>query len=384
MFASVLKNIKGDKVIWAVILLLSLVSILAIYSSTSQLAYTQGDSASVYLWKQVAFVVVGFMAIYLAHIVPIGWYRRLALPILVIGILLVLFTFIFGVTLNEGQRWLRLPLIGLTFQPADVARIALILYVAKVMENEELNTFKEFFIKLLVPVGIVFLLVFWSSTSTSLLLLLTLFALMFVGRIKMSYLWRVAGIVVLLLGLVVLIGETTDWLPRYATAKQRLETFSAGEKTDDGNTFQSDQSKIAIATGGITGKGPGNSTQRNVLPHSYSDFIYAIIIEEYGVLGGVVVMVLYWILLFRSVVIARSCTRVFPQIVVLGLVLSIVFQALLNMGVAVGIFPVTGQTLPLVSLGGSSMLTQSIALGIVLSVSRATEERNIPQLAIAN
>ncbi len=375
MFASMLKNIKGDKVIWTIILLLSIVSVLAIYSSTGALAFKRGDSTSVYLIKQITFVILGFVAIYVAHIVPIGWYRRLALPILIASVALLLFTLIFGVTLNEGQRWLRIPLIGLTFQPADIARIALILYVAKVMESEELKTFKEFTVKLLLPIGATFLLIAWSSTSTSLLLLMTLFVLMFVGGIKMSHLWKVAGIGVLLLSLIVAIGLTTDFFPRITTAVHRVETFVQGSDEDGKDTFQADQSKIAVATGGITGKGPGNSTQRYVLPHPYSDFIYAIIIEEYGLLGAVAIMLLYWILLFRAIVIARSCTRVFPQMVVLGLVLAVVFQALLNMGVAVGVFPVTGQTLPFVSLGGSSMLTQSFALGIVLSVSRATEER---------
>ncbi len=382
MFASIIRNIKGDKVIWAIILLLSLVSILAIYSSTSALAFKHGNTASAYLLKQVVFVVVGFVTIYIAHIIPIGWYRRLALPLLVVSVVLLLLAMFKGVSLNGAGRWLSI--FGFTFQPADIARIGLILYVAKVMEHEELYVFKEFSIKLLLPIGVIFILIAWSSTSTSLLLLLTLFVLMFIGGVKVGHLLKVAGIGTLLVGLILVIGLNTNWFPRVTTAVNRVTTFVDKDSADERRTFQPEQAKIAVATGGILGKGPGNSTQRYVLPHPYSDFIYAIIIEEYGLLGGIVVLGLYWILLFRAIVIARSCTRVFPQIVVLGVVLATVFQAMLNMAVAVGVIPVTGQTLPLVSLGGSSMLTQSFALGIVLSVSRATEERNMPQPVIEN
>ncbi len=382
MFASIIRNIKGDKVIWAIILLLSLVSILAIYSSTSALAFKHGNTASAYLLKQAIFVVIGFVTIYIAHIIPIGWYRRFALPLLVVSVVLLLLAMFKGVSLNGAERWLSI--FGFTFQPADIARIGLILYVAKVMESEELYIFKEFSIKLLLPIGVIFILIAWSSTSTSLLLLLTLFVLLFIGGIRMNHLLRMIGIGTLLVGLILVIGLNTNWFPRVTTAVNRVTTFVDEDRAAEKNTFQSEQAKIAVATGGIFGKGPGNSTQRYVLPHPYSDFIYAIIIEEYGLLGGIVVLGLYWILLFRAIVIARSCTRVFPQVVVLGLVLAIVFQAMLNMAVAVGVIPVTGQTLPLVSLGGSSMLTQSFALGIVLSVSRATEERNMPQPIIEN
>ncbi len=368
--------------IWAIILLLSLVSILAIYSSTSALAFKHGNTASAYLLKQAIFVVIGFVTIYIAHIIPIGWYRRFALPLLVVSVVLLLLAMFKGVSLNGAERWLSI--FGFTFQPADIARIGLILYVAKVMESEELYIFKEFSIKLLLPIGVIFILIAWSSTSTSLLLLLTLFVLLFIGGIRMNHLLRMIGIGTLLVGLILVIGLNTNWFPRVTTAVNRVTTFVDEDRAAEKNTFQSEQAKIAVATGGIFGKGPGNSTQRYVLPHPYSDFIYAIIIEEYGLLGGIVVLGLYWILLFRAIVIARSCTRVFPQVVVLGLVLAIVFQAMLNMAVAVGVIPVTGQTLPLVSLGGSSMLTQSFALGIVLSVSRATEERNMPQPIIEN
>ncbi len=378
MYTSLLKNIKGDKVIWGVVIFLFLFSLLTIYSSTSAISAQDGmPTTTGFLIRQIAFVLVAFGAMYLAHIVPIGWYRRFAVPLLVISILMLLAAILFGTTINGSPRWLPIPGFRRTFQPADIARIAVVLYVAKTMESYDLSSFRDFAKKLLLPVGIVFILIMWSSTSTALILAIILFALFFVGGIKTGHLLKVAAAVVLLLAFVVLIGKTTSWFPRIETAVHRMETFWSKENEGDKSSkFQSEQSMIAVAKGGW-GQGPGNSTQRFVLPHPYSDFVYAIIIEEYGIAGGVIILLLYLILLFRAIVIARSCTRVFPMIVVLGLVFLITFQAIINMGVAVGIFPVTGQPLPLLSQGGSSLVSLAIALGIVLAVSRATEERSM-------
>jgi len=376
MYTSLLRNIKGDKTIWGVVLFLFLSSLLVIYSSTNALAAARGTTAASYLIKQFAYVFIAFIVMYLMHIVPIGWYRRLAAPALGLGVLLILATFFFGVKLNDGTRWFPLP-FGLTFQPSDIARIAIILYTAKIMETFDLSSFRDFAKRLLLPIGIIFMLVIWSSTSTALLLAFTLAILLFVGGIKISHLLKTAGILVVVLAFIVLIGKTTNWFPRVETAINRVETFfSKSETNNKGDVFQITQSKVAIAKGGW-GVGPGNSNQRLILPHPYSDFIYAIIIEEYGVAGGVAVILLYLILLFRAIVIARSCTRVFPMIMVLGLVFMISFQAMVNMGVAVGILPVTGQPLPLLSQGGSSLITFCMALGMVLAVSRAAEERDM-------
>ncbi|MDR0295525.1 MAG: FtsW/RodA/SpoVE family cell cycle protein [Prevotellaceae bacterium] len=377
MYASLLKNIKGDKTIWGVVLFLFLFSLLVIYSSTNALAAARGTTATSYLIKQFAYVFIAFVVMYLMHIIPIGWYRSLSIPALAITVLLILATFFFGVKLNDGTRWFPLP-FGLTFQPSDIARIAIILYTAKVMEIYDLSSFRDFAKKLLLPVGVIFLLIIWSSTSTALLLAFTLAVLLFVGGIKISHLLKTAGILVVSLAFILLIGKTTNWFPRVETATNRVTTFFSKSGTNKGDVFQITQSKIAVAKGGW-GVGPGNSNQRLILPHPYSDFIYAIIIEEYGVAGGVAVILLYLILLFRAIVIARSCTRVFPMIMVLGLVFMITFQAMVNMGVAVGILPVTGQPLPLLSQGGSSLITFCMALGMVLAVSRAAEERDMKQ-----
>ena len=378
MYTSILKNIKGDKVIWGVVLFLFLFSLLVVYSSVSAIAGLPNKPTTTgYLIRQFGFVFISFIVMYLMHVVPIGWYRCLAVPALVLGGLLVLAALLFGITLNESPRWLPLP-FGFTFQPADFARIMAILFTAKMMEIHDLTSFRDFFKKLLLPLGIILLLIIWSSTSTALLMGFTLVLLMFVGGVKIAHLLKVFAGAIVLLMIIVFIGKVTPWFPRVTTAVHRVETFfSKSDEVDrKAAAFQMEQSKIAIAKG-AWGTGPGNSTQRMVLPHPYSDFIYAIIIEEYGIAGGVIILLLYLILLFRGIIIARSCTRVFPAIMVLGLVFMITFQAMVNMGVAVGIFPVTGQPLPLLSLGGSSVITFGMALGMVLAVSRATEERDM-------
>jgi cell division protein FtsW len=231
-------------------------------------------------------------------------------------------------------------------------------------------------------VAVVLVLILWNSTSAGLLLLLLVMIMFFVGEVKTAFWFKSAAIAVVFVGLYFADGATVHLLPRSTTAVNRVKDFfGTDEVANDRNVSkkveQIDYSKMAIASGGFFGKGPGHSTQRYVLSQAYSDFIYAIIIEEYGLLGSVLILAFYFVMLFRAVVIARSCTRVFPVLVVLGVMLSIIFQAMLNMCVAVGLVPVTGQPLPLVSLGGSSLLTISISLGIVLAVSRSTEERKI-------
>ena len=386
MYASLLKNIKGDKVIWGVVLFLFLFSLLAVYSSTSAIsAMPNKMSTTGYLMKQFALVFIAFVAMYVMHVIPIGWYRRLALPSLVVGAGVVLFALCFGTKLNEGSRWISI--FGLTFQPTDLARIAVILYIAKIMEIFDLKSFRDFAKMILLPIGIIFILFMWAGISMSLLLAFTVVVLLFVGGIKISHLLKSAGLLIALLAFILLVGKVTGYYPpRFPTAIHRVEVFLSKNKNmenkdDKTSTFQSKQSQIAIAKGGW-GVGPGNSTQRFVLPHPYSDFIYAIIIEEYGVIGGVAIILLYLILLFRAITIAQSCTRVFPMIMVLGLVLMITFQAIVNMGVAVGILPVTGQPLPLISQGGSSLITFGMALGMVLAVSRATEERDMKPVPV--
>jgi cell division protein FtsW len=374
MIKSFSKKIKGDKVIWLMIALLCLLSILAIYSSVGA-----KEAFMMPLLKQSALVLASFAAIYLSHRIPIGWYRQLAIPFLTVSVVLLIITPFIGEEIRGATR--AISLFGITFNPADFAKIGVILYLAKVMESEALSSFKEFAWKILAPVAVVFLLILWSSTSAALLLLMVVFLILVVGEIKAAFLLRTVIIAVAVVGLYFADGATTQLLPRSGTALNRIADFLSADDAADGNKNRKDEqidySEMAIATGGIVGKGPGRSTQRYVLSQAYSDFIYAVIIEEYGLVGGTGVLVVYLVLLFRAVVIARSCTRVFSMLIVLGFVLSVVFQAMLNMCVAVGLTPVTGQPLPLVSLGGSSLLSISFSLGIVLAVSRATEERNI-------
>jgi cell division protein FtsW len=292
-------------------------------------------------------------------------------------------TLILGTSLNSASRWLTLPGIGLTVQTSDFAKLALIMYVARMLSQKQdvIDDYKLAFLPIIIPIALVCILILPANFSTSALLFLTTFILMFIGRINVKHLLSLVGIGILAMSLFVMIALYTNRSGRIGTWKHRIENYINDE--GDGN-YQVKQSKIAIATGGFLGKGPGNSTQRNFLPHPYSDFIYAIVIEEYGAVGAIIVLFLYLYLLFRAAVIVRKCDRTFPAFLTIGLVISLVFQAMINMAVAVNIIPVTGQTLPLISMGGSSILFTGIALGIILSVSRSIIEPGQNQTLEAN
>jgi cell division protein FtsW len=363
-----IKDIKGDKVIWAVVLLLSIASVLAIYSSSASLTL-KGGSFTTYLLKQLGMIVGSFVVIYLMHRVPIGWYRRMAFLALILSAVLLIATLLWGKSVHGARR----ELFGII--TADFAKIGLILYLAMTMEKGKFHTFKNFALKILLPSAVILILIIIGSTSAALLLLMTVALILIISGTNTRHLLKSFAITVVILGLYFADGYTTKVFPRSNTAVERLKKFFPDEDAVKERNTQADYAQMAVATGGIFGKGPGNSTQRYILSQAYSDYIYAIIIEEYGLVGGGFLILLYLILLYRAIIISRSCTRFFSILTVLGLVLSIVCQATLNMFVAVGLFPVTGQPLPLVSLGGSSLLAFSISLGIVLSVSRATDER---------
>lgn len=375
------KYLRGDKVIWGIILILSLVSLLAVYSSTGTLAYRyQGGNTAYYFLKHGSFLLLGLGAIYLTHLVPYKYYLRLAQVFLYISIPLLMLTLVLGTSLNAASRWLTLPGIGLTIQTSDFAKVALIMYIARMLalKQDEIKDFKKSFIPIILPVGLVCILILPANFSTAAMVFLVSICLMFIGRVSVKHIGLLGLFGAVFITLFVIIAPMTKTKIgfRVETWKHRVENFMSNdrgtEKEKDSN-FQADQAKIAVATGGIFGKGPGNSTQRNFLPHPYSDFIYAIIVEEYGLIGGVIVLFLYLSLLFRAGVIVRKCERTFPAFLTIGLALGLVFQAMINMAVAVNLFPVTGQTLPLVSMGGSSILFTSSALGIILSVSRSLE-----------
>ncbi|HBG86704.1 MAG TPA: rod shape-determining protein RodA [Marinilabiliaceae bacterium] len=377
MSESVRKYLKGDTVIWSIVIILSVASLLSVYSATGFLAYKhQGGNTSYYMFKQLFSLSVGFGIIVLVHYIPYKWIARFSLMALYGSILLLIITLVAGVNLNMASRWLTIPGIGITFQPSEMAKLALIVYVAKILAQyqKEDDSAGEAFKPIIIYVLIVAGLIFRENLSTALLVVGVSVAMMFVGRVPLKYLLGSGAVAVGLLALLLFVAPKVDFLPRAETWASRVEQFVNPDKADKSSSYQSDQSKIAIASGGLLGKGPGNSVQRNFLPHPYSDFIYAIIAEEYGLIGPVIVLLCYLFLLARIGVIVRESNRTFPAFLALGLGLMLVSQAFVNMGVAVGIFPVTGQPLPLVSLGTTSVLFTCIAFGMILGVSRHNNE----------
>ena len=369
------KYIKGDKVIWSVVLLLAILSVLAVYSSIVTLAYKyKGGDTMYYLFKHVVILVVGFGLMILAHKVNYKYYSRISQVALYLSIPLLLLTLVTGANINDASRWLVIPVINQTFQTSDLAKLALIMYLSRLLSKrqDQIKDFKEAFIPIMIPVMLVCGLILPANFSTAAMLFTTSLIIMFIGRINLKYILSLIGIGVGTLMILLLIGKSNpDLLPRMGTWAKRIETFT-GEGSKDAN-YQAEQAKIAIATGYPFGKGPGGSTQRNFLPHPYSDFIYAIILEEYGLVGGVFVIMLYLILFFRGIKIASNSEQTFGSLLAIGLSFSLVFQAMINMAVAVNLFPVTGQPLPLVSMGGTSIWFTCLAIGIILSVSNKPE-----------
>jgi cell division protein FtsW len=375
-------KIRGDRVIWMVILILSVVSILAVYSSTGTLAYkVRGGNTGYYLIKQVILLMVGVFIIIFAHQIPYKYYSRLSQIFLFIAIPLLLLTLATGASINEARRWLTLPGTGFTIQPSDFAKLAVIMYVARILSlrQEKIGEFKGAFLVIIIPVILACLLILPANLSTAAILFVTCMSLMFVGRIPFKYLALTIIGGLLVLSIFIGISLALHKGGRIETWKNRIEAYVSGEETED--NFQVNRAKIAIVTGGLFGRGPGNSAQRKYLPHPYSDFIYAIIIEEYGLIGGLLVLVCYLWLFFRASLIVRQSKRTFGAFLAFGLSLGLVLQAMINMAVAVNLVPVTGQTLPLVSMGGSSILFTSTSLGMILSVSWGVETDQKSQAA---
>lgn len=369
------KYLKGDPIIWGVIIVLSIFSLLAVYSATSTLAmHKMGGNSLYYLVRHGVILAFGIMIIFITHLIHYKYYSRLSQLLIGIAVVLLIITLFLGTNVNQATRWLTLPGLGFTIQTSDFAKLALIMYIARVlsMKQGEIKSFKEAFLPVIIPVVIICVLILPANLSTAVLIFGISFLLMFIGRISIKHLLASGGVAILLLVLFIAVGTLVNKEGRINTWKNRIENYfeEGGEEN-----YQSQQAKIAIATGGLFGKNPGKSVQRNFLPNPYSDFIYAIIVEEYGlIIGGIPILLAYLFLMFRAGVIVRKCDRTFPAFLAIGLTLMIVVQAMVNMSVAVGIFPVTGQTLPLVSMGGSSMLFTSIAFGIILSISRNLNE----------
>ena len=383
-----LNRTKGDKVIWAIVILLTLVSILVVYSSIGSLAYKMNKSTESYLFKQIAFIALGVLIIYFAHRVNYTIYSRVATILFLLSIPLLFYTLKFGSSINEANRWIKLPVINMTFQTSDLARLALFMYISKQLSRKQ-NVIKDFrkgFLPMIIPVAIICLLIAPANLSTAVLVGGTALMLMFIGRVKTRHILLTIGLALIPVISLIVISKTyydkeqhkTKDLPailsvgRMPTWIKRVQDFMYADKTDA--SYQVQQAKIAIAKGGWFGKGPGKSEQRNFLPHPYSDFIYAIIIEEYGLVGGAIIMFIYLWFLFRSIRLFQRCPYAFGAFLAVALSFTLVIQAMVNMAVNVNVFPTTGVTLPLVSMGGSSLWFTCFAIGIILSVARNVEQ----------
>jgi cell division protein FtsW len=368
---SLLRHFKGDPVIWAMLAVLSVVSILVVYSATGTLAYSKFHGETYrFLLKQTGFVFSGMLIAYIVHLFDIRIYQKLSIVAVVVSVLLLLLTMAMGTNLNDASRWLSIG--GVTFQTSDIAKVALIMYVSNMLATHQ-NDIKNWrvYAKIAAVIGLVCVIILPNNFSTAAMLGFVCMMLLFIGRVSVKHLALTGVGAVVLVAVFVLVAQLTGFQKhRIATWEKRYHTFMGdkdGAKPTKDDTFQADQSKIAVATGGVFGKGPGNSTQRNYLPHPYSDFIYAIIIEEYGLVGGFIIMLIYLALLYRAGIIVKRSEKTYPAFLTMGLILLMVVQAMINMGVAVGFFPVTGQTLPFVSMGGSSIWVTGMVFGLIQS-----------------
>ncbi len=373
------KNIKGDRLIWAIVALLAILSFLPVYSAASNLAYKGGGSSTfAFFVKHFVHLILGFFIMYGVHKIPYRYFKGLSLIMIPIVLVLLGITMLQGTTIEgaNASRWIQIPFVGMSFQTSTLAAVVLMVYVARYMSKikDEEITFKASILPLWMPVFLVLILILPANFSTAAIMFLMVLMLVFLGGYPVRYLAVIVGSGILVLTLFILIAKAfPDAMPnRVDTWMARIESFSDPEDTEA--DYQIEKAKIAIATGGIQGVGPGKSMQKNFLPQSSSDFIFAIIIEEYGLIGGFIIMTLYLWLLFRIVIAAQKADTVFGKLLVLGVGLPIVFQALINMAVAVELFPVTGQTLPLISSGGTSIWMTCLAIGIILSVSAKREE----------
>lgn len=376
--------IQGDRIIWIIIGVLFLFSMLAVYSASGALAFKKvnGD-ITYYLSKQVFTALMGVGIIFIAHKIDYRYYSRIAQIIWVICIPLLLYTMFWGTKINDASRWIRVPGIGFTFQTSDLAKLAVIMLMARILSlrQDTIDDFKKTVVPILIVVLIPVFMIAKDNLSTSLILFFTAVFIMFIGRVAIKHIALLFGVSAIVIGLflsMLFILPDSMMKGRMPTWKKRIEShFGVGSNKEKAESYQETQANIAIANGGILPNGPGNSTQRNFLPEAYSDFIYAIIIEEYGLIGGAIVVMVYLLLLYRCIKILIKTPKAFGALLAVGLGAALVLQAMINMAVAVGLFPVTGVTLPLVSMGGSSVFFTSIALGIILSVSRSIDNPKI-------
>ncbi len=372
------RTFKGDRAIWGLVVLFMVYSLLAVYSSSVNVAFrSHGGNTTYFLRSQFFMLLLSLVIIVIVHYLPYRIYSSLAGLLLIISAGLLVLTLVFGARVNEATRWLVIPGTGFRLQTSDVAKVALVIYLARTLSRYqgELNNFMLVTKYFMIPVAVICALILPENLSTSVLVFGVSIIILFIGRVPVKFLLAYAGMAIAAIILFAILLSIFTKGNRVEVWKNRIENHFSGKGSDDSD-FQSNQAKIAISTGGLFGKAPGRSTQRNMLPQSNSDFIFAIIIEEYGLFLGAIPLVLaYMILLFRGIAIAKKCDTAFPAFLVLGLIIMIVVQAMINMMVAVGLLPVTGQTLPMVSWGRTSVLMMSFSIGAILSVSRVVNAR---------
>lgn len=394
MRGQLVNRTRGDKYIWGIVVLLSLISILVVYSATGSLAYKMyKGNTNVYLFKQVSFSLLGLLVIYFLHRINYTIFSKVATILFLVSIPLLLYTLFFGAKINDGSRWIKLPIINMTIQTSDLAKLALFMYISRLLskKQEVIKDFKKGFLPVVTAVLIICALIMPANLSNALLTGATALLLMFIGRVSIKHILLTIGIALIPVVLIVMtavftydgkqkteapkagIAEKAKSFGRIGTWVKRVQDFMYAK--DNETPYQVQQAKIAIANGSVlVGLGPGNSRQRNFLPQAYNDFIYSIIIEEYGLLGGAFMIFIYLVFLFRCIRIFRRCPYAFGAFLALGLSFTLVIQAVANMAVNVNLVPVTGVTLPLVSMGGSSFLFTCGAIGIILSVARNVEQ----------
>jgi cell division protein FtsW len=392
---------RGDKYIWALVLVLSLISIMVVYSATGSLAYKMSKgNTSIYLFKQVAFTLIGLVVVFALHRINYTVFSRVATVLFILSVPLLIYTLFFGAKINEGSRWIKLPIINMTIQSSDVAKLALFMYISRVLskKQEVIKDFRKGFWPVFWPVLLICGLIMPANLSNALLTGATSLLLMFIGRVSFKHIGLVILVAMIPVVIIVsvamathnnkasaaeekpVVAEKLKSFGRFGTWVSRVQDFMYAEENDV--PYQVQQAKIAIANGSMLyGLGPGNSRQRNFLPQAYNDFIYSVIIEEYGLIGGAFIVFIYLVFLFRCIRIFRKCPYAFGAFLALGLSFTLVIQAVANMAVNVNIVPVTGVTLPLVSMGGSSFIFTCCAVGLILSVARNVEqmEGNAPK-----
>ena len=367
------QNLKGDRAVWLIVFLLSLFSLLIVYSTSGSQVYKYNayHGTEYYLIRQLLFIAAGFGLMYVAYKLHYFQYAKLAPILMVIATPLLMYTALFGSRINDASRWIKIPILDLSFQTSDFARIALIMFVARALATKQdyIKEFKGAFLPIILPVILFCALIAPSNLSTAALLFATCFIMMFIGRISMKYVLLLLILGALVFGMIFVVGHYFPDYFRIETWMNRINDFLYSD-----GQYQVRQSKIAIAEGGMFGVGPGNSIQRNLLPFAYADFIFAIICEEYGFIGGAVILLMYLWLLIRTMVLVTRCPKTFGAMLAMGLTLNIVITAFANIAVSVQLVPATGLTLPMISMGGTSFLFTCISFGIILSVSKYVEQ----------